>query len=160
NNVMTPNAKQSLENIRPQQIYDALLVPQITADEIAIMENDYEVVTDSKGHRVEQPDDEISVITKLPHAPRWYLSRNVIFSRSALLPHRQLIFEECGNLVTNARYDDYREVNGVRVPWQTEIWRPVEEYDITLTTLKLQINEPLDDTKFALPQPPGADVVR
>ena len=40
------------------------------------------------------------------------------------------------------------------------IWRPQEEYDITLTVVKLEINQPLQDDKFALEQPPGAEVVR
>jgi hypothetical protein len=45
-------------------------------------------------------------------------------------------------------------------PWQIEIARPLEEYDITLTVIKLDINEPIQDDKFALEQPPGATVVR
>ena len=44
-------------------------------------------------------------------------------------------------------------------PSQIEIWRPQEEYDITITIVKLQLNEPLPDDKFALAQPPGAQVV-
>ena len=44
-------------------------------------------------------------------------------------------------------------------PSQIEIWRPQEEYDITLTIVKLQLNKPLADDKFALEQPAGAQVV-
>ena len=53
----------------------------------------------------------------------------------------------------------YKDYEGVKFPSQIEIWRPQEEYDITLTIVKLQLNEPLADDKFALEQPAGAQVV-
>ncbi len=158
NDVTTPNANP-LENIRPQQIYDAMLLPQIDAKtEIAVVQNDYETVTDNKGHRVDQPDYELEVIAMAQRG--WYLSRKIIFSRTDLLPHRQLVYDENGDLRTDARYENYKDYNGINFPSQIEIWRPQEEYDITLTIIKLQINEPLGDDKFALEQPAGAEVFR
>lgn len=159
NDVQTVNPRQSLENIRPQQIYEALLIPAIDGeDEIAVMENDFEMVLDARKHRVEQPDYEIEVISKGDHG--WYLSRKYVFSRTDLLPHRQFVYDQNGNMSSKVRYDDYREYNGIRFPSQIEIWRPQEEYDITLTMVKLEINQQLPDDKFVLDQPPGADVVR
>lgn len=158
NDMETPNPERPLENIRPQQIYDALLLREVDPEkEIAVMENDYEIVTDKKGHRVEQADYEIQVIRKGEHG--WFLSRKIIFSRTDLLPHREFIYDESGNLATDTRYEDYKDYNGVNFPSQTEIWRPQEEYDITLTVVKLQLNEPLPDDKFLLEQPAGAEVV-
>ncbi|MFY9645141.1 MAG: hypothetical protein WAK29_08175, partial [Terriglobales bacterium] len=37
---------QRLESMRPQYIYDALLIPEISSDEIAVLENGYETVLD------------------------------------------------------------------------------------------------------------------
>ena len=157
NDVTTPNASP-LENIRPQQIYDAMLLPKIDPDkEIAVVENDFETVTDKKGHQVQQADYELEVIAKGEHG--WFLSRKILFSRNDLLPHRQLVYDENGDLRTDARYEDYKDYNGINFPSQIEIWRPQEEYDITLTIVKLQINEPLGNDKFALEQPAGAEVV-
>jgi len=85
-----------LENLRPQAIYDALLLREIGPDEIAILENSYETVLDAKRHRVEQPDYELAVIRKGPNG--WYLSRKIIFSRTDLKPHRQQIYNENGVL--------------------------------------------------------------
>ncbi|MGA9390290.1 MAG: hypothetical protein WBV69_07585, partial [Candidatus Sulfotelmatobacter sp.] len=62
-------------------------------------------------------------------------------------------------LVTDARYGDYKDYSGINFPSRIEIFRPQEEYDITLTMLKLEINKPLRDDQFALAQPPGAEVV-
>jgi outer membrane lipoprotein-sorting protein len=156
--VETSNPQQPLENIRPKEIYDALLIPAIDPqNEIAVMENDYETVLDAKQHRVEQSDYEVEVIDKGDHG--WFLARKYVFSRTDLLPHRQFVYDQNGNLSSKVRYDDYRDFNGVNFPSQIEIWRPQEEYDITLTMVKLEINQPLPDDKFALDQPPGAEVV-
>jgi len=158
NDVTNPNSGP-LESIRPQQIYDAMLLPKIDAqNEIAVMQNDFEVVTDSKGHRVDQADYELIVIARGEHG--FFLSRKIIFSRTDLLPHRQLVYDENGDLRTDARYENYKDTDGVIFPSQIEIWRPQEEYDITLTIIKLQVNEALNDDKFALEQPQGAEVVR
>ena len=62
-------------------------------------------------------------------------------------------------MATDSRYEGYKDHDGVNFPSQIEIWRPQEEYDITLTIVKLQLNEPLQNDKFALEQPPGAQVV-
>ena len=155
--VPSHNASQPLENVRPQAIYDALLLPEITPDEIAVLENGYETVTDAKHHRVEQPDYELDVIRKGEHA--WYLSRKIVFSRTDLLPHRQLLYNQNGELTTDATYENYRDFGGVMFPTQISIYRPREEYDITLTIVKLQLNQPLTNDQFVLQQPPGAEVV-
>jgi outer membrane lipoprotein-sorting protein len=159
NDVETPNAKQPLENLRPQHIYDALLLRQINGqDEIATMQNDFETVIDSKGHKVEQPDYEIDVIHNNGHGG-WYLSRKIVFSRTDLLPHRQIIYDENGNQVTVSRYEAYKDYQGIEFPNQIEIRRPQEEYDILLNIVKLQLNGTLSDEQFVLQKPPGAQVV-
>jgi len=158
NEIETFNPQQPMENIRPQQIYEALLIPEIDAqNEIAVMQNDYEIVTDAKKHKVEQADYEIEVIRRGDRG--WYLAHKYVFSRTDLLPHRQYVYDQSGTLTSNIRYDDYKDYDGISYPSQIEIWRPQEEYDITLTMVKLEVNQPLGDDKFALEQPPGADVV-
>jgi outer membrane lipoprotein-sorting protein len=146
-----------LENMRPQYIYDALLLPEINGDEIAVLENGYETVLDSKKHRVEQPNYALAVILKGPQG--WYLSRKIEFSRSDLLPHRQRIYDQEGNVATDARYQDYKDFAGISFPNIIEIERPRENYDITLSMVKLELNRALTDEQFALEQPSGADVV-
>jgi outer membrane lipoprotein-sorting protein len=158
NDIDTRNPKQALENLRPQHIYDALLLRVVDPQgEIAVMESGYETVTDAKRHKLQQPDYEIEIIRK--GGSGWFLSRKIVFSRTDLLPHRQLIYDENGNVATDTRYEGYKDYGGINFPTQIQIDRPQEEYNITLTTVKLQINEPLTDDKFALEQPPGAEVV-
>jgi outer membrane lipoprotein-sorting protein len=157
NDVISPNPTQPLENLRPQIIYEALLLHEIGAGETAILENGTETVTDEKGHKSEQPDYVIDVIRR--HGNDSWLSRKIIFSRTDLRPNRQLIYDEQGTLVTDARYSDYKDYDGLNFPSKIEIKRPEEEYDITLTILKPGLNQPLTDDKFVLEQPAGAQVI-
>jgi hypothetical protein len=167
--VQTHNADQPMENIRPQEIYEALLIPPVDPDpehEIAVLENGEEILHDAKGRRVLQEDYELVVVRCLTNCSSgrkneqtWVLSRKIVFSRTDLQPHRQYIYDEQHRLVTDVRYANYKEYDGVSFPSRIEISRPQEEYDITLNLLKLDINKPLRDDQFALEQPPGAEVV-
>jgi hypothetical protein len=159
NDVETRNADQPMESIRPQDIYDALLIQPINPEhEIAVLENGEEILHDAKGHRVLQEDYELIVIRK-KGPNEGMLSRKIVLSRTDLLPHRQYIYDDQGKLMTDARYAKYKDYDGVSFPSRIEIFRPQEEYDITLNMLKLEINKPLRDDQFALDQPPGAEVV-
>ncbi|MGP0020093.1 MAG: DUF4292 domain-containing protein [Candidatus Sulfotelmatobacter sp.] len=158
NEVATPNTDQPMENIRPQNIYDALLIRHIDPDnEIAVPENGYEILHDEKGRRILQDDYELTVIQKYNQG--WRLERKIIFGRVDLKPHRQIIYSEDGKVATDARYAQYKDFDGVSFPSRIQISRPQEEFDITLNMLKVDINQMLTDDQFLLEQPPGADVV-
>lgn len=158
NEMQTRNPDQPMENIRPKDIYDALLIHHIdTENEIAVLENGFEILHDDKGHRILQEDYELVVIHK--GGQGWKLSRKIVVSRTDLKPHRQYIYDEQGNLATDARYANYKDYDGVSFPSRIEIFRPQEEYDIKLNILKLEINKPLREDQFVLAQPPGAEVV-
>ncbi|MFL6304683.1 MAG: LolA family protein [Candidatus Sulfotelmatobacter sp.] len=158
NEVTTPNISQPMENIRPQNIYEALLIRRIDPkDEIAVLENGYETLHDGKGHRVLQEDYELTVIKKADNG--WALERKIIFSRTDLKPHEQFIYTEDGKVATDAKYAEYKDFSGTIFPSRIQIYRPQEEYDITLNMLKVEINTPLKDEQFVLTQPAGAQVV-
>lgn len=158
NNERTPDGHQTLENLRPQHIYDALLLREVDPEkEIAVLENEEELVRDKNGKQVEQSAYHLDIVRKGDHG--WFLSRKIIFSRTDLLPHRQLVYDDHGNLATDARYEKYKNFEGITFPEQIEILRPREEYDILLSVVKLQLNGALADDKFTLEQPAGAEVV-
>jgi outer membrane lipoprotein-sorting protein len=159
NDVETPNPKQPLENVRPQNLYEAILIREIDPqNEIAVLENGTETLLDAKRHQYEQPDYEIVVIRK--GKTGWFLSRKIVFSRTDLQSHRQLIYNEKGVLATDVHYGEYKDYDGISFPKQIEVERPQEEYDITLNIVKLDLNKTLTDEQFALEQPAGAEVVR
>lgn len=158
NRVTALSVNQPMENIRPQNIYEALLIRPIDpSTEIAVLENGYETLHDAKGHRVLQENYQLTVIKLGNGGPR--LSRKILFSRVDLKPHQQFIYNDEGKVATDARYAEYKDYNGTSFPSRIEIYRPEEEYDITLNILKLDINPPLRDDQFVLEQPAGAQVV-
>jgi outer membrane lipoprotein-sorting protein len=160
NDVIKPGSTQPLENLRPQHILDALLLRQIdTQNEIAVLEQGNETVNDPKTHKdVLQPDYVIDVIRKSDQG--WFLSRKIYFSRVDLLPHRQVVYDKNGNVATDASYEDFKDYSGVRFPAIIHIFRPQEEYAVTLIMEKLTMNQPLTEEQFALNQPAGAQLVR
>ncbi len=159
NDVINASTKQPLENLRPQHIMQALLVKEIDPQtEIAVMENSTEILEDPKTKKsVEQPTYVLDVIERSDQG--WYLARKIVFSRSDLQPHRQIIYDKNGFVATDAKYEDFRDYGGT-FPAQIEIWRPQEEYSITIHIVKVTFNQPLTDQQFALVQPPGAVVQR
>jgi outer membrane lipoprotein-sorting protein len=158
NDVVTSNPQQPLENLRPQVIYDALLLREINPQtETPFLEDSKESLVGDKGHKYDQPAYEIGVL-RGEGMDSW-LSRKIVFNRQSLLPDRQLIYDQAGNLVTDAKYSDYKDYNGVSFPSKIEIKRPQEEYDITLNVVKLDMNKPLGDNTFVLDQPPGVQVI-
>lgn len=158
NDVQSPSVDQPMENIRPQNIYDALLIRPIDNSELAVMERGYQTLHDAKGHPVLQEDYELVVIRKRGERDA-VLSRKIVFSRTDLHPIRQYIYDEQGRVATDARYADYKDYDGISFPSRIEIYRPEEEYDIKMNFLKLELNKALKDEQFALVQPPGAQVV-
>jgi outer membrane lipoprotein-sorting protein len=159
NDVATPNPQQPLENLRPQAIYDALLLRQIDPEtETAVFDQSTtETVIGDKGHTFEQPVYVISVIRG--KGAEGVISRKIVFSRENLLPDRQLIYDQSGTVLTDARYSEYKDYNAVLFPSRIEIKRPEEEYDITLHIIKMDINQTLANDKFVLEQPPGVQII-
>ena len=149
----------SLENLRPQVIYDALLLPDIDPEsDIAVLEDSTEAIYDPKRKKnLEQPDYVIDVIHHV--GTDWFLGHKVIFDRTNLVPHQQIIYDQNGRIATEVTYQVYQDYNGISFPHVIEISRPLEEYSIRLTVVKLAINEPLRDDQFALQQPPGSQLV-
>jgi outer membrane lipoprotein-sorting protein len=158
NDVVHPST-EPLANIRPQQIYDSLLLRAIGPDEIAILENSSEMTLDKKNHRwMEQADYELGVIRRNTNG--WYLDRKLVIDRTTLQPDREFIYDQNGNVMTDTRYKDFKDYDSMSFPSVIQIWRPQEEYSIVLTMVKLQINGPIKDEQFALQQPPGSQLER
>lgn len=152
-------SSQPLENLRPQHIFDALLLRPIDPEnEIAVLEYSTEMVRDPKTHKQAIAPDYVVVVIRRDEQG-WYLSRKIVFSRIDLLPHEQYIYNRDGQIATLASYEDFADHGGIMFPSRIEIQRPIEEYAITLNVTKLTLNEPLTDQQFVLTQPPGSKLI-
>ncbi len=158
NDIVHPGGN-TLENLRPQVIYNALLLPDLDANnDITVLEDSQEIIYDPRRKRtLEQPDYVIDVLHRA--GDDWYLARKIVFDRTNLTVHQQIIYDKNGAIATEATYQVYQDYNGASFPSVIEIKRPQEEYSIRLTVVKLVINEPLHDDQFALQQPPGSQLI-
>ena len=71
---------------------------------------------------------------------------------------RELIFDDAGKVLTDARYSQWLEDDGVIFPRHIEIDRPREAYRLVIQIQKIEINHGLSDEVFVLEQPPGAQL--
>ena len=158
-NQVIEGSDNPLDTLRPQAIYDALLLQAVNPDnEIAFMESSTEMVVDAQTHKlVKQPNYVLDVIRKGDKG--WTLARKVYFDRTNLVPHRQVVYDPDGDPSTDARYEFYKDYDGVQYPSYIDIKRPQEEYDIRLVMVKLVMNQSINDEQFALQQPPGSILV-
>jgi outer membrane lipoprotein-sorting protein len=159
NEVKIEDSSSPLDTLRPTAIYDALLLQPINPDnEIAVLESSKEMIVDKQTRKLVQQDNYVlDVIQKTDHG--WVLARKVIFDRTNLVPHRQIMYDTHGNPATDANYQVFKDFDGVSFPSYIDIKRPQEEYDIQLIMVKLTINEPITEEQFALQQPPGSTLV-
>ena len=160
-NEVTKPSTNTLENLRPQVILDALLFQPVQTDDIVVLEARMQTVVDEQSKkRLEQPNYVLDIIHQEPSSGHWYLSRKLYFNRSDLLPYRQLLFNKAGIIATDAQYGNFRNLGGVFFPMHIVIRRPEEEYTVGIKVLKLTLNQPLKPDQFVLEQPAGAQVVR
>jgi outer membrane lipoprotein-sorting protein len=147
---------EPLGNLKPQVIYKALLLQAVDLqNELAVLEaSEHEVIDHRTRKATLRPDYSLNIIKQNGH--EWYLSRKVVFDRTDLRPHQQLLYDEHGSIVTDVHYDEYRDINGVCFPTNIQIWRPREEYSIKLQVTKLTINGTIMDDQFVLQLPAGA----
>jgi hypothetical protein len=153
------SSTEPLENLRPQNIYDVLLLQPIDQqDQITVLEQGRQTLVDPQTQKREfRPDYTLDVVRRTDHG--WYLSRKVVFDRSELQPREQIIYNPDGYIATDAHYEQYNSFNGVSFPTKIAIWRPQEEYSITLTIVRLAINQKLTDEQFTLNQPLDAELL-
>ena len=145
-NQVIEGSDNPLDTLRPQAIYDALLLQAVNPDnEIAFMESSTEMVVDPQTHKlVKQPNYVLDIIRKGDKG--WTLARKVYFDRTNLVPHRQVVYDPDGDPSTDASYQFYKDYDGVQYPSYIDIKRPQEEYDIRLIMVKLVIN-PVDQRR-------------
>jgi outer membrane lipoprotein-sorting protein len=155
-NQVIKDSTNPLDTIRPQSIYDALLLQAVDPQtEVAVLESSTEMVVDAQTHKlVQQPNYVLDVLRRTEQG--CILARKVMFDRTNLRPHRQIMFDEQGNPATDASYQVFKEYDGISYPSYIDIKRPQEEYDIRLIMVKLALNQPISDDQFALQQPPGS----
>ena len=158
-NTVTTPSKNGLENLRPPVFFDSLTVPGVSEDEFVSLTESSRVMAPQSKHQpaIEEPDYLLAVFRK-GQGNTLRQERRVYFSRVTLLPFQQDIYDDKGEVVTSATYDNYQEFNGVHFPMLINIRRPLDEYALKLQVTKLTLNQPLANDQFELKIPEGAKV--
>jgi len=143
-------AKNSLENLRPQHILEALLVPELDAShERPILEE-----AEENGRRFYVVD-----IVQPGENGELRLNRKVWFDRVNLGLARVQFYEADGLYVEDVHYSDYHDFQGTSYPSHIELVRPIEDYRLKITILKATFNQAIEAEKFVLSKPEGAQLV-
>jgi uncharacterized protein DUF4292 len=145
NEIVRPSPNK-IENLRPQHFLDALMVRPIDpAVDKLLLEN----FTDEDDafyilHLVREVSGDLK------------LSRTIWFNRVDLRLARQLILDDNGNILTDARYSQWNAYDNVPFPKHIEINRPRDEYGVVIDIVKMDINKGVSDDKFVLERPEGS----
>jgi hypothetical protein len=160
-NQVTKPSRNGLENLRPGVFFDSLLVPGVKPEEFVVLSESRRVLAPEKGRRaaIEEPDYDLAVLKKR-EGNTMQLERLVHFSRITMLPFQQDIFDDNGEIVTQATYDKYQEFGGQQFPTLINIRRPLDEYALKIDVTKLTLNEKLQDDQFELKLPANIAVQR
>lgn len=151
NKIIPPTASSPLAKLRPQVILNALLINPIPASQHVALDPDtdpseYEVL-------VLQPGEDGAE----------HLQRRIFFSRVDLLPHRQVIYDGDQVHETRAAYSRFTLRNGIPIPADITIQRPVEGYSLRLQIASngITLNVPFTvPHTFDLQPPAGSTVIK
>jgi uncharacterized protein DUF4292 len=115
----------------------------------------------SEAMLLEEPPGHAGYILRLTHripdgAGR--PARTLWIDGATLHVARELIFDDQGKTLTDARYAQWSAYDDVLFPRRIEIDRPREEYNLAIQIQSLEINRRLASEMFVLEQPPGTEV--
>jgi len=137
-------------NLRPQHIFQALLIDPLSTeeDQAMVLEEDQE-----GKHKyyvlsfVGPVKDRVSP-----------LRRRIWIDRFDLRLARQRVYDE-GKLVSDINYREFKDFEGGDYPAVIDFRRPQEDYSLRLKISKAVVNETLSDDQFVLNQPHGTEQI-
>jgi hypothetical protein len=153
-------SKNPGENMRPRQIYDALIVDTVDPKtDLAVLETGTVVVQDAHHRDVLEPNYIMTIIHNGHDSPP-FIERKIYFSREDLSIQKQVLFDKEGNASTVGTYNNYTSdpASGVLYPHLIKIERPQEQYTMQLGVVAAKINVNMTDEQFQLPRPEGSDL--
>jgi hypothetical protein len=153
-NTVTKKSSNALENLRPNVFVDSLLIRKIQSDELLSLTTETKTIPDPKLKQLLlQPDYDLNVFRQNAGSNVLIPVRVIHINRVDLLPSEEDIYDNDGNIQTQAIYGPYQSFGGFRFPGTITIKRPLDEYQIVISFQKVTTNQPLADNQFELKIP-------
>ena len=154
-NQVTKPSQNGLENLRPAVFLDSLLVPGVEPTEFVTLTESSRVLQPARGRKdaVEEPDYDVAVL-RVQSGNVLHLERLLHLSRLNLLPVEQDIYDDEGEVVTQAIYENYEASGTEMFPRLITIRRPVDEFELKIEVTKLTLNGKFDSDQFEMPEIP------
>jgi hypothetical protein len=166
-------AEKPIENLRPQHLVDALFWPVITDRAPVLLEQASEgaarfyiltVVRPEILQSAAGPSDGGNSATgqqggSQRPASNWEIAQKIWFGRTDLRVARIENFGSGGTVASDVAYANWQTTGATSYPWQVNVTRPGDDYQLQIAIKKLTVNEPIAPDRFSLPQPPGTDLV-
>ena len=166
-------AEKPIENLRPQHLVEALFWPVITDQAPVLFEQAsegaarYYILTVVRLRTPQSSAGSSDIGSAAPagqassqRSPsEWEIARKVWFDRIDLRVSRIENFGSGGDVASDVVYGNWQATGATSYPWQVNVTRPGDDYQLQITIKKLTVNEPIAADRFLLPQPPGTDLV-
>jgi outer membrane lipoprotein-sorting protein len=166
-------AEKPIENLRPQHLVDALFWPAITDQTPVLFEEASEGASRFYLLTVARAQAPQSIVgasvagsatpgqpeSSEPPAANWEIARKIWFDRTDLRISRIENFASSGKVGSDVAYANWQNTASTTYPWQINVTRPSDDYQLQITLKKLTVNEPIAADRFSLPQPSGTDLV-
>ena len=145
-------AKNALENLRPQHILQALLVPPIDADTETTFIEKADSTAEARRFYV------VTVVEPLKDK-HVTLRRKIWFDRGDLELSRVQFYDREGDCTEDVQYSGYQDFEGTHYATHIKLDRPGDDYDVSLTVEKANFNQSIPAEKFELKKPEAAELV-
>jgi outer membrane lipoprotein-sorting protein len=138
-------------NLRPQHIFQALIIDPVSTD------------NDGNMRVLEEDQDgkhKYYVLSIIGPAKEGIgsLRRKIWVDRFDLRLVRQKLYDE-GRMVSDISYREFKDFEGGDYPSVIDFTRPQEDYSLRIRISKAVMNETLRDEQFVLEQPDGTELV-
>jgi len=160
-NTVTKESPNTFENMRPYIFFDSLLIRKIGPEDLLLLTTVSPTVVNAKTKKLEiQPEYLLTVLQRQDGGNLLLAKRVIHFSRIDLRPVEEDIYDQNGQIQTQATYGALQKYGTQLFPGTITIKRPLEQYQIVISIQKLRVNLPLNDEQFELTGVPGTVKVK
>jgi hypothetical protein len=159
-NTLTQPSQNAIENLRPYMFFDSMVIPKIDPDEVlSVTADSNNLVVNSKTRKLEiRPEYLLTVQVRQPNTRFTQVHRVIHISRIDLRPVEQDIYDDNGQVQTQAVYGSLQTFGTERFPGTITIKWPQQQEQILITVEKLRVNLPLANDQFELKIPEGTKI--